>query len=165
MSACISSDYIQATNIILEIRLQSPQSIYDYIIKLHPTNLTLFSKVWATRFICHKHAKNTEWDSRLNNLRGKELLNAIHYNNWRAYLLAYWFDQDPWCLRFLHFQRHCESKLQCLDISSDHSPIIISYKGLATRIPDQLPNSYRFTNWVKFQNALKRSPQKWSRPE
>lgn len=124
-----------------------------------------FFKTLGTRFVSggDYNAKHQEWGSRLANPRGRELLKTINKNNC-GYLSTgqptYWPtdrnklpDLIDFCVikgiskYYLHAQT-------CLDLSSDHSPIIVTVHSKALQKQSQAHLHNNRTDWENFRSQV-----------
>ena len=162
---------IQATNVIIQdsfgqLLVSSVYSPPKHNLK-KDTYMDFF-KMLGCRFIAggDYNAKNTTWGSRLTTTKGKELYKAIRSLELTVSSTGeptYWpsdLNKIPDLIDFCVTKGipkehiHCKS---CLDLSSDHSPVIITinrhFKN--SRKKCQLCNSR--TNWTHFQTILSSS--------
>lgn len=112
------------------------------------------------------NAKHTDWGSRLTNLKGKTLLNSILTNNCKFISTGeptYWPSdpkKKPDLIDFCIFKNISRDKLQiksCLELSSDHSPILLQYNSIITlkEAPVHLYN--KKTNWGNYREYIEKT--------
>lgn len=119
----------------------------------------------GSRFIAmgDYNAKSTHWGSRLNSPRGNKLLEAVHKNNLMCISTGeptYWpsdLRKRPDLLDFAiakGFNPKCVSAVSKWDLSSDHTPIIITLakKPIPIDIPMRITN--KSTNWKVYKKHI-----------
>jgi len=99
-----------------------------------------FLETLRNRFIAAENynAKYTQWGSRLISLKGQELFKAIKTTNLSTVSISestYWSTDSKKIPDLLNFgitysipKNSCNTE-SCLDLSSDHSPVIITLNG------------------------------------
>ena len=124
-----------------------------------------YFKSLGTRFILagDLNAKHTDWGSRLTNKKGRNLIDAIKKNSCKFTSTGepmYWptdRNKPPDLIDFCITKNIKCNQLKirsCLELSSDHSPIILDY---TTDIkPIELPTSIfnQRTNWKEFRQHI-----------
>jgi len=111
------------------------------------------------------NAKHTAWGSRLTNTKGKNLLKAIKRNNGKYISTGeptYWptdTKKKPDLIDFFitkNINVACLSTKSCLELSSDHSPVILNYTSeivCNTECQSRLLYNKK-TNWDAFRENL-----------
>src|SRR5436190_1777997 len=164
-------DYLQATSVMVE-DWAGPLTVSSvYCPPRHNISheqFTMFFDTLGTRFLSggDYNAKHEMWGSRLANPRGRNLLKCMNNNNLTHFSTGeptYWptdIQKIPDLLDF--FVTKCISHnylniVSCLDLSSDHSPVILTVSSsVVTReSPPTLCNKY--TDWVRFRDILNES--------
>lgn len=128
-------------------------------------DFSTFFKELGTRFIAggDYNAKHTMWGSRLVTNRGRELLkttrklNLSHISTGEP---TYWpsdLNKMPDLIDFCIFkgieQRHLEAS-SCFDLSSDHSPILVTVNH-SVQLKQKNPSVHsKFTNWPRFRQIV-----------
>lgn len=112
------------------------------------------------------NAKNQQWGSRLRNPRGKELYDVIKTTNLQHLSTGeptYWpadINKTPDLIDFCvlkNINKNYFNIKSCFDLSSDHSPILITLKS---KIVENLPPPYlhsKKTNWSSFKECCNNS--------
>jgi hypothetical protein len=109
------------------------------------------------------NAKHTDWGSKLITPRGRELFNTMEWNNLK-YLstgeLTYWPsdrnklpDLVDFCVTEGIPQVFAVAK-SCFDLSSDHSPVLITLEAHALNQEKQSSLNNRHTNWDDFRKLI-----------
>lgn len=163
-----ATEYLQATNIALEVNRGTIVFSAIYSPPKHVIKQEQYERFFdslGVRFIAggDYNAKHTEWASRLTTTRGRELLKAIRKNN--LYSLStgeptYWpsdRNKIPDLLDFFIIKGIAKTytKIEsCLDLSSDHSPVLLTVSTQCQQItrPPSLCN--KMTNWEMFRINL-----------
>jgi hypothetical protein len=120
-----------------------------------------FYNTLGRRFIAggDYNAKHTDWASRLITPRGHKLLKTIERNNLKhlsAGEPTYWpSDRNklPDLVDFCIPQDFAVAK-SCFDLSSDHSPVLITLTAHALNQKKQASLSNRHTNWDDFRHLI-----------
>lgn len=109
------------------------------------------------------NAKHTAWGSRIDNTRGKALLKACNNTN-SKYLSAgeptYWptdKNKIPDLLDFFITNGISSNYVEIKsynDLSSDHTPVLLTLSGTVIRKQRRLNLANKHTNWDKFRNEL-----------
>lgn len=133
--------------------------------RLSKEDFTTYFNTLGPRFIAGAdyNAKCQHWGSRLTTPRGRVLLKTIeeqHLSFLSTSEPTYWpTDQNrlPDLLDFFvtkgFLSRYTDIK-SCLDLSSDHSPIILSISTAVKSQPPPLVLHNRFTDWNNFREEL-----------
>lgn len=109
------------------------------------------------------NAKHTMWGSRLCNPRGRNLLKTISNNNFQFFSTGeptYWPSDPqkvPDLLDFFVTKGISQTYIRidsCLDLSSDHSPIIATLSSSAITLDRPLRLSSRLTDWDVFRGLV-----------
>lgn len=161
-------DYLQATSIEIEARNNSITLSAVYCPPRHNNNrdnYTNFFKTLGNRFLAggDYNAKHTHWGSRLTNTKGRELLATIEKGNFN-YLSTgeptYWPtdrakipDLLDFCITKGIDTKKCKIE-SCWDLSSDHSPIIVSLHQDVIKMQKQPTLTSKKTNWYSFREKL-----------
>ncbi len=109
------------------------------------------------------NAKHVKWGSRLSTTRWKQLSEAVEENN-----LDYWSSREPtyWptdkkkipdILDFCvtkNISRHYTKAENCYDLSSDHSPVIITLSANALKMPSQNHLTNKHTNLIGRRSSI-----------
>lgn len=163
-----TTNEIQATNIFVEDSVGPLLISAIYSPPKHNIKKDLyidFFKSLGNRFIAggDYNAKNTFWGSRLTSTKGRELYNAIRCMNLTVFSTGeptYWpSDQRkiPDLIDFCVAKGISNERLVCknsLDLSSDHSPVIIT---LDKELQNNLQKCHlhnKKTNWTHFKTIL-----------
>lgn len=160
--------HLQATSVVVEewngpITISAIYCPPRYIIKKE--QFQQFFKTLGQRFIAggDYNAKHQQWGSRLSTTKGRELLKAMQDNN-LSHLSSgqptYWptdTSKVPDLIDFCVIKGISGNYLQaksCLDLSSDHSPVLINVNSNVQRrqIPPTLCN--KKTNWSTYRRIL-----------
>ena len=161
-------DYLQATSIVIDL-INGPLTISAlYCPPRHNIKQEQFEHFFHTlgnRFIAggDYNAKHQEWGSRLNTTRGRELLKAIKNKNLSHLSTGeptYWptdMNKIPDLLDFCVTKGISKNYLKAesnLELSSDHSPVIITISAqiIYNKKPPKLCN--KNTNWEVFRKIL-----------
>ena len=161
-------DFLQATSVAIaelnrDITISAIYCPPKHTIKKE--QFETFYKTLGPRFIAggDYNAKHSEWGSRLITPKGRELYKAIQNSGFSTLSTGeptYWPTDNkktPDIIDFCVFKGISNNYLKaesCLDLSSDHSPIIVTY---STQILEQLPRRSlcnRNTNWTLFQALI-----------
>jgi len=161
-------EHLQATSIVV-IDTSRPLTISAvYCPPKHILKKNHFEEFFNTlghRFIAggDYNAKHLHWGSRLVTSRGRELFKVMESNNLQQLSTGeptYWPtdrrkipDVIDFCVTKGIARNYLEAK-SCLDLSSDHSPVIISLKTEIQRkqIPPNLTNKH--TDWNNFKELI-----------
>lgn len=112
------------------------------------------------------NAKHTMWGSRLCNPRGRSLLKTINDNNFQYVSTgepSYWPTDPakvPDLLDFFVTKGIPQTYIQvdsCLDLSSDHSPVIATLSSSAILVDRPLRLSSNLTDWFVFRELVNNS--------
>jgi len=160
-------EHIQATTIAIkddvELNIAAVYSQPKHVIK--EADYTRFFRTLGHRFIAggNFNAKHTTWGARLTTPKGRELFKVMSNNNLQ-YLSTRQptfrpgdTDRQPDLLDFCITKGINTQKAEiasCLELSSDHTPILIT---LHTRVirQQQKPSLYnKFTDWEAFRKSL-----------
>ena len=163
-------EHIQATNIIVDDWIGQITFSAIYCPPKHTIKKEKFLEFFdtlGTRFIAggDYNAKHEEWGSRLNNPRGRELLKAMKYSSLQHLSTGhptYWPSDSKKKPDLIDFcvTKGISNKYMLaepsLDLSSDHTPIIISLRTqvINLQIPPTLTN--KNTDWQKFSEILEK---------
>ena len=165
-----SKDYMQATSIHLESFAGDLNISAIYCPPRFSMTKEKFEEFFSTlggRFLAcgDYNAKHTYWGSRLMNPRGRQLYKALVDRNNGLDIVSpgqptYW-PADPKKIPDLidfaitkNINRNSISTEMSYDLSSDHSPIIVSYYG-RTNISKFHTETYYFkTNWLKYKKYI-----------
>jgi hypothetical protein len=124
-----------------------------------------FYNTLGRRFIAggHHNAKHTDWGSKLITPRGREVLKTFERNNLKKPIYGeptYWPcdrhklpDLVDFCVTNGILQRFAVAK-SCFDLSSDHSPVLITMTTHALNQEKQRSLSNRHTNWDDFRYLI-----------
>jgi hypothetical protein len=160
--------YLQASSIVLE-DWQGPIALSAvYCPPRHVITHDQFDRFFTTlgnRFIAggDYNAKHQDWGSRLATPRGRQLLRVINENNFNHISTGeptYWptdMRKVPDLLDFFvskGVNQYYTDVQSCLDLSSDHSPIIlkVSTRILQQQATERLCNKY--TDWNLFRRLV-----------
>uniref|UniRef100_A0A6M2DQF2 Putative rna-directed dna polymerase from mobile element jockey n=1 Tax=Xenopsylla cheopis TaxID=163159 RepID=A0A6M2DQF2_XENCH len=161
-------DYLQATIISIETKQYNISIAAVYCPPKHKISSNEFSMFFST--LGHKfiiggdfNCKHTIWGSRLTTSKGKELLSSINYNNASHFSTGcptYWpsdFRKTPDLLDFFIVKGIPNQYFKTIanyDLSSDHSPIILTFNTypVPSYTPAKLHNKY--TDWNKFKSII-----------
>jgi exonuclease III len=163
-----SQDYLQATSVSVEnsVGLITISAVYlppKHTVKQE--NLEDFYGTLRRRFIAGGgyNAKHTDWGSRLITPRGHEVLKTIERNNLKHLSMGnptYWPSDRNKLPDLVDF---CVTKAipqvfavaqSCLDLSSDHSPVLVTLISHAMNQEKQPSLSNRRTNWDYFRHLI-----------
>ena len=171
MHSTIRKTYLQATSIVIEEWTGNCVVSAVYC----PPRFTIsneqfseFFKSLGSKFIAggDYNAKHTQWGSRLINGKGRQLSRAMSENNLNYISTGsatYWPtdtrkipDLIDFCVT-KNVNQNCIIAEDCYDLSSDHSPIIITIgtNSLKTNAIPQLTN--KRTDWNLFKNLFSRN--------
>lgn len=124
-----------------------------------------FFKTLGNKFIAggDYNAKNIVWGARVTTTKGRELLTAMHSNNLNYVTTGeptYWPtdpNKTPDLLDF-YITKGIDNKLvtatSSLDMSSDHTPVILNMYSDTTHTPHPPALCNKNTNWDTFQEVL-----------
>lgn len=163
-----AKDYIQATTIQIEdacgplilSALYCPPKF-----TISPQQYSEYIKTLGPRFIAGGdfNAKHADWGSRLTNKKGKNLMEAITKNNCKFISTGeptYWpsdIKKKPDLIDFCITKNINHNQLSissCLDLSSDHSPIIVEYFTI-TKVRCSIPSlTNHKTDWDAFRRVI-----------
>lgn len=161
-------DYLQASNIVIEDWLGPITVSAIYCPPRHVITHVQFRRFFDTlgnRFIAGGdfNAKHQEWGSRLATPRGRQLLRVMndnHLNHFSTGEPTYWptdMRKIPDLLDFFVSkginQNYTEIK-SCLDLSSDHSPVILN---ISTEVFQKQPSEIiynKYTDWKQFRRLI-----------
>uniref|UniRef100_A0A6M2DME9 Putative rna-directed dna polymerase from mobile element jockey n=1 Tax=Xenopsylla cheopis TaxID=163159 RepID=A0A6M2DME9_XENCH len=163
-----SEEYLQASSVIVENPVKNFVIAAIYCPPRHKITSTEFDNFFhllGPKFIIGGdfNAKHHFWGSRLITPRGHQLYNSLLKNNLNHVSTGeptYWpsdRSKVPDLLDFCLTKGLVSSQLKaeyCLDLSSDHSPIIISYGTYIVRDPSDKFLTNKRTDWIKFQKHL-----------
>jgi len=163
-------EHIQATSICLEEWTGKCTISAVYCPPKHPIKTQEFANYFKTlgdKFIAggDYNAKHTQWGSRLITPKGKQLWDCIqrekldHISSGHP---TYWPTDRKKIPDLVDFcvsrgiARHHVRADTCYDLSSDHSPILITLckKVLRSHLPRTLTNQH--TNWAQFTSTIAR---------
>lgn len=161
-------DFIQATSIALDDWNGSLIISAIYCPPKHKITSEHFEKFFHTlghRFIVggDYNAKHQQWGSRLNTTRGRELFKAMSKNNLSHESTGeptYWPtdrqkipDLIDFCVTKGIGPNYLKAE-SCLDLSSDHSPVLITLSSevILKMKPPVLCN--KFTDWAEFRRLV-----------
>lgn len=105
------------------------------------------------------NAKNVHWGSRLTLLRGRELLQAVDELHMNAILTGeptHWSSDPNKLLDLIDFyitkgiSNHYIKCEPCLELSSDHSPVLITLSRQIVSSEKTFRFHNRKTNWTNF---------------
>lgn len=161
-------EHIQSSGVVIEDSIGPIALSSIYCPPKHKLKKEDFSDLFnrlGHRFIVGGdfNAKHQQWGARLTNPRGRELMKAIESSN-LGYLSAgeptYWptdREKIPDLLDFCVTRGVSQNYLQaesCLDLSSDHSPVVVTYSSqiLTCDKPPTLHNKY--TDWELFKSII-----------
>lgn len=161
-------DYIQATTIVLEDWTASTNITAVYCppkYKITAEQFENFVSTLGQRFIAggDYNAKHPQWGSRLTSPRGRTLykiLEKYHLETIATGEPTYWpsdTNKIPDAIDFAIIKGISKNKIRtesCLELSSDHSPIIleVSQNILVKDKPPKLHNKY--TKWDRFREEV-----------
>lgn len=163
-----SFEHLQATSVELETA-HGPLTIAAiYCPPRHRNKREHYSQFFETlgnHFIAGGdfNAKHTHWGSRLTSTKGRELLAAMNVNNLNFISTGeptYW-PTDPlkipdlldFCVTKGIDKRRCTAA-SSLDLSSDHSPIIITIHKNVLKTPMDPKLTSNKTNWFAFREKI-----------
>lgn len=161
-------DYLQATSIVLEDWLGPITLSAVYCPPRHVITHEQFKGYFDTlgnRFVSGGdfNAKHQEWGSRLATPRGRQLLKVItdnHLNHFSTGEPTYWptdMRKIPDLLDFFiskGVNRNYTDITSCLDLSSDHSPVLLH---VSTEVFHKQPNENlynKYTDWDQFRGLV-----------
>jgi len=161
-------DYLQATSITIE-EAHGPLTISAiYCPPKHNNKAEQFQEFFSTlgnRFIAggDYNAKHLMWGSRIITSKGRELLKAIRKDNLQHISTGeptYWPsdrnkkpDTIDFCITKNIDPKKCKAE-SCFDLSSDHSPIIVTISSKITIKDKPLSLCSNRTNWPSFRENL-----------
>ena len=163
-----TKDYLQATSIIVD-EWNGPLTVSAvYCPPRHVITKDQFQQFYVTlgnRFLAcgDYNAKNIHWGSRITTPRGRELMKAIETNNLNHLSTGqptHWpsdTNKIPDLIDFCVTKNIPPNSIQAassLDLSSDHSPVLIN---LTTNIIERVKQptlSNKYTNWDKFKRLV-----------
>lgn len=161
-------DYLQATSVEVEVchkKLNVAALYCPPRYSITKENFINFFKTLGHSFIAggDYNAKHTQWGSRLITPKGRSLLAAMNEENFDYVSTGeptYWptdLSKTPDLIDFCVMKGIDKNKItteSCLELSSDHSPIIITLHT-AVRLKDKPPTlSNKKTNWIYFREQL-----------
>lgn len=163
------TEHIQATSVTIEDWIGHLTIAAVYCPPKHAIKVAQFQHFYATlgqRFLAggDYNAKHPQWGSRIINPKGRELYKTLRTNNLLPISTGeptYWPTDRRRKPDLLDFgitkgvPENCITAESCLDLSSDHSPVIIR---LSTRIiPKVTPPtlSSKRTNWENYRELIK----------
>lgn len=163
-----SEDYLQASSVVIEDWLGPIVISAVYCPPRHVISHEQFQRFFDTlgnKFMAggDYNAKHQEWGSRLATPRGRQLLRVIndnHYSTFSTGEPTYWptdMRKVPDLLDFFvskGINQNYTNIASCLDLSSDHSPIIFS---LSTEVFQRRPSAMlcnKHTDWNQFRNLI-----------
>lgn len=164
-------EYLQATTVIIE-DWNGPISISAiYCPPRHTIDNQQFSRFFSTlgsKFIAggDYNAKHLDWGSRLITTRGRQLWQAKLYDNLDHISSAkptYWPTDRTKIPDLLDFcvtkgiSSNYISVKSCLDLSSDHSPVLISINTQIIKKPIPITLCNKRTDWNLFRSELSES--------
>jgi hypothetical protein len=159
-----SRDYIQATSVSVEDSVGHLIITAVYLPPKHTVckaQLENFYDTLGPRFIAggNSNAKNTDWGSRLITTRGHEVLKTLESNNLSHLSMGnptHWHkipDLVDFCVT-KGITPDFAVAHSCLDLSSDHSPVLVTFTSQPIR-PDPPPSlSNRLTNLDYFEHLI-----------
>uniref|UniRef100_A0A6M2DDB3 Putative rna-directed dna polymerase from mobile element jockey n=1 Tax=Xenopsylla cheopis TaxID=163159 RepID=A0A6M2DDB3_XENCH len=161
-------EYLQATIIAIETKLFNISIVATYCPPKHKILFNEFNEFFSVlgdKFIIGGdfNCKHTDWGSRLTTAKGKELLSSINYNN--AIHLStgcptYWptdFNKTPDLLDFFIVKGIPSKYFKTAanyDLSSDHSPIFLTFSTYPVPLNYSTKLHNQYTNWLIFQNII-----------
>lgn len=161
-------DYLQATSIVVEDWRGPIVFSAVYCPPKHRIKKREFEEFYnmlGQRFIAagDYNAKHYHWGSRLITSRGRELMKAMQSNNLQQLSTGqptYWPtdrrklpDTIDFCVT-KGIARNYMSAESCMDLSSDHSPIILTVGTKVIIKPKTATLFNHKTNWVQFRNRV-----------
>jgi len=165
MHSTFSKTFLQATSIVIEE--WSGNCVFTAVycppkFAINKEQFSEFFKSLGSKFLAGGdfNAKHTQWGSRLITMRGRQLWNAINDDNLRHISTGsatYWPtdrrkipDLIDFCVT-KNINQNCIVAEDCYDLSSDHSPIIITIgtSSLKTNVTQRLTN--KLTDWNQFK--------------
>lgn len=164
-------DYLQATSVVVEdwsgpITFSAIYCPPRHIIQ--KDHFMQFYRKLGTRFIAggDYNAKHQMWGSRLTTTRGRELWKAIQEHNLNHLSTGeptYWPtdrnkipDLIDFCITKGISPNYMTAK-SCLDLSSDHSPVLITLSSQIVTKPKKAQLCNKYTNWDEFRSILNNS--------
>lgn len=161
-------DYLQATSIIVEDWNGPITFSAIYCPPKHTISKEKFTEFFNTlgnKFVAggDYNAKHQQWGSRLNTTRGRELQKSMHNSNLGQISSAeptYWptdINKTPDLLDFCvtkNIPSQNSSARSCLDLSSDHSPVLITISSQVIIKQKQLNLTNKNTNWNIFKDLV-----------
>lgn len=161
-------DHIQATSVVIEDWVGPITISALYSPPKHSINQDQYESYFKTlgnRFIAggDYNAKHGQWGSRVANTKGRQLLKTINKNSY-GYISTgeptYWPtdrarqpDLMDFCVTKNIPQRYAIAE-SCLDLSSDHSPVIITLSTELVQIQKPTKLHSKNTNWNLFKNLI-----------
>jgi exonuclease III len=161
-------DYLQATSVIVD-EWTGPLTISAvYCPPRHVITKDQFQQFYTTlgnQFLAggDYNAKHTHWGSRLTTPRGRELMKATESNNLTCLSTGqptYWptdVNKIPDLIDFCITKGIPPTSIQadsCLDLSSDHSPVLIKLSIEIIERTKQPTLSNTHTNWDEFKRLI-----------
>lgn len=161
-------DFLQATSIVVEDWNGPITFSAIYCPPRHTISkdkFTEFFKTLGNKFVAggDYNAKHQQWGSRLNTTRGRELQKSMQINNYGQITTGeatYWptdILKTPDLLDFCvtkNIPSQNTSAKSCLDLSSDHSPVLITINSEVTVQQKQPSLCNRNTNWDIFKDLI-----------
>lgn len=161
-------DYLQASSIVVEDWTGPITFSAIYCPPKHTISkdkFTEFFKTLGNKFVAggDYNAKHQQWGSRLNTTRGRELQKSMQDNNYGQISTAeptYWptdMHKTPDLLDFCvtkNIPSQNSSALSCLDLSSDHSPVLITINSQVIIKQKQINLTNKNTNWNIFKDLV-----------
>jgi len=168
LGTAYSEEHIQATSIVLEDQMGEITITAVYSPPKHNTKTIEYEQFFQTLghlFIAggDYNAQNTYWGARTTTTKGRELHNAVRKHNLQhlsSCQPTYWpsdMNKQPALLDFCVTKGIATQKVSvdsCLELTSDHTPIIVT---IHTRVQQQpkKPSLYnKNTDWEIFRTLL-----------
>lgn len=159
------SAHIQATSISVKIKHENLVVSSIYCPPNHKIQSVDFKQFFATlghKFIAagDYNAKHLHWGSRLNTPRGRQLIKTVTENGYDVASCGcptYWPTDRrkiPDLIDFAvtkNINRNKISTSSLLDLSSDHSPVLLEYWSEKEEQKEPVHLTNRLTNWSKFK--------------
>lgn len=161
-------DYLQATTIAIKENHRDIVFSAVYCPPRHNIKKQKFASFFDTLGPCFiaggdYNSKNQIWGSRITLTRGRELSKAAEDHNLQylsTFEPTYWptdLNKTPDLLDFCITKGVSSNYLKatsCLDLSSDHSPVLITYSTHVLQIQKPPTLSTRRTNWDHFRELV-----------
>lgn len=173
LTTCYKKEFLQATNIVVEEWTGPITFSAVYCPPKHTIKEESFKEFFdelGNRFICggDYNAKHQSWGSRLDTTRGRELYKVITNGNLGVVSTrepTYWPTDTSKIPDILDFgitksinnnYMHAES---CYELSSDHSPVIITLNKKIVTFEKSCVLNNRNTNWTYFKHLVENTLQ------